>query len=264
MKKKEFDVTDLSHWAQGESENKERDTYLQELADLLKERDIAIEEGDCIQQQLLIPPISEKLYVLSFSIISFAKNRSNVHDRFAREDLASETAIKVMSDFIDLKFDAKQSQYALGAIFNYIRSVAEGKISNYMKKKEFSAVKSGEEDGQDSSPRLISYDQKINEEGSSSLLDMYASDANDPVKELDSQYLFNDLMEILNDLVDLEKSNTGKQIINLTFIEKLKGNEIKKNRIAEILGCSPSFVSKKEREVMKKLKEFEYLKVYLE
>ena len=71
-------------------------------------------------------------------------------------------------------------------------------------------------------------------------------------------------MEILNELVELEKTNVGKTIINLSFIEKLKGNELSQKEIAEIAGCSAPYVFKKEKQVLDKMKKFKYLNEYLE
>lgn len=256
-------------------ENYLYDILLVKFVSLFKERDDAIEEDDKIQITLLDYEIRESIYLISFPILGFISTKNKIKDKTALNDVASVAATNMIKKFNNNEMEFKSSDYSTKTVFGYFKQFLVNSIRNYSKQKEFLPLnrketlqrkKEAEENDEEFvvESRLVSFDKKIGSEKNATIGDTLVSEQFDPVKVQKSKQLHEELMDILDELVELEKSNKGKTIINLLFIEKLKGNQMSQKEIAKIAGCSAPFVVKKEKQVLEKLRTLEYLKEYLE
>ena len=248
-----------------------KNNLLKDLAELFKERDFAVEEDDKIQKSLIDIKICEHLYLDSCAVLGNMKFKTgdfSISDKTAWSDVAFKTASTLIKKFKENKIEFESSNYNVDAILGCITAYSKNGIKDYFKQKEFQPIivygEVEESEKKKLPKRNISMETKIDGEEYLTLEDTLQSNQYDPVKSFNDCQLHEDLMEILNELVELEKTNVGKTIINLSFIEKLKGNELSQKEIAEIAGCSAPYVFKKEKQVLDKMKKFKYLNEYLE
>lgn len=224
----------------------ERGKLAETIVELIGDYHISTKENNELEKEIIYQRLGVELLKLTESckyLIKLRYNDPKEKDYLCADDInlcIYDTVIEIIKNIENNKFDPSTSNDPIAATIAYTKQYLKNRLLNQIKKE--SKKRANE----------FSYDIEINEEGNEIILDKIPDQRTgyDTERQVYIDSLFDEIIHILENISNLPKE---KDFINYLFIQKILGNEYKKNEIANILGCSPSYVTKKEKELKKKI-----------